>query len=56
MKKFRQLSEQLDISSEHGPNAGRFASGRAKKVITTQPQATPRRDRKSTRLNSSHAT
>jgi hypothetical protein len=44
MKKFRQLSEQLDISSEHGPNAGRFASGGAKKVITTQPQATPRRE------------
>ena len=44
MKKFRQLSEQLDVSSEHGPNAGRFASGAAKKVISTQPQATPRRE------------
>jgi len=44
MKTFRQLSEQLDVSSEHGPNAGRFASGGPKKVITTQPQATPRRE------------
>jgi hypothetical protein len=44
MKTFRQLSEQLDVSSEHGPNAGRFASGGAKKVITTQPQVTPRRE------------
>ena len=42
MKKFRQLSEQLDVSSPHGPQAGRFASGVAKKVIPTTVQATPK--------------
>lgn len=42
MKKFRQLSEQLDVSSEHGPQAGRFASGSPKKVVRTQPLVTPK--------------
>lgn len=44
MKKFRQLSEQLDISSDHGPNAGRFSSGAAKKPIKTEIQASPRQE------------
>jgi hypothetical protein len=44
MKKFRQLSEQLDVSSEHGPNAGRFSTGPAKKPSKTEIQATPRQE------------
>lgn len=44
MKKFRQLSEQLDVSSEHGPNAGRFSSGASKKAYKAQPLATPRQE------------
>jgi len=44
MKKFRQLSEQLDMPSANGRAAGRFSSGASKKVIPTQTQATPRRE------------
>ena len=44
MKKFRQLSEQLDVSTERGATKGRWKSGPARQPYTPEPHVTPRKE------------
>jgi hypothetical protein len=41
MKRFKDLKEIKDISSDNGPNAGRFSSGPAKSVVKPAPHVSP---------------
>lgn len=37
----KRLKEIKDISSDHGPNAGRFSSGPAKRLVKPEPHVSP---------------